>query len=137
MTVTAGRFAVLDAEGNALCHAPAQDKTANGKVKAKVRAMWLEALDMAGMITAEGIMCNDGIVRPRGAGETERDGYADFGHIIADSLGGAYSQGGTENRNSGDAVPTVAAGYDVNAYGQAWRTVAIANMTKTKQARVI
>lgn len=143
MSVISGPFAVLDSEGVGLCHAPSQNKSANSKVKRAARELWLAALTDAGMVTAEGIMCNDGIVRPRGAGETERDGYADFGHVVADSLGGAYcgcnavAQGGTENRNSGDTRPAIAAGYDVNAYGEAFRTRAIAAMTNTKRARVL
>jgi hypothetical protein len=143
MNVTPGPFAVLDADGIALCHAPSQNKSANSKVKRAARELWLASLADAGMVTDDGIMCNDGIVRPRGAGETERDGYADFGHIIADTLGGAYcgcnavAQGGTENRNSGDVRPVIAAGYDVNAYGEAFRARAIAAMTSTKRARVV
>jgi hypothetical protein len=143
MTVISGPFAVLDIDGNALCHAPSQNKSANSKVKRAARELWLAALTDCGMVNADGIMCNDGIRRPRGAGETERDGFADFGHVIADTLGGAYcgcnavAQGGTENRNSGDTRPSIAAGYDVNGYAEAFRIRAIAAMTSTKKARAM
>ncbi len=151
MTVQAGMFAVVDAQGTALCHAPSQDKTANGKVRAEAKMLWKRALVRAGLAVwdANGrdidVLCEDGIERNTDGASKVREGRADFGHIIANALGGAFCgcnavpQEGSLNESLGDAAPSMLGwgAVECMAYAEAFRVEAIAAMTKTKRARVV
>lgn len=142
--VTAGPFAVFDTDGNAICHGVRQTRHAlNSARRRKVIGEWEQALTDAGLMSGSRVVCSDGVTRDRGRGEDNRDGYADFGHIIADSLDGAFCGcnalpvEGAQNRADGDARPSLAwTTAQREAYAQAFRAVALATMTKTKRARV-
>lgn len=144
--VTPGPLAVLDANGVALCHAPRQTRSAlNSARRRMVVAQWEEALTLAGLMTGNMVKCTDGVWRDRGKGEDMRDGYADFGHVVADSLDGAFCMcnalpiEGSQNREDGDARPSVEGWtyVDRRAFAAAVRDVARRNMTKTKRARMV
>lgn len=143
--VTPGPFAVLDAKGNALCHGARQTRSALNSTRIrKVKGEWEAALTLAGLMSGTRVLCADGIVRDRGKGIDTRDGYADAGHIVADSHDGAFCGcnfvpvEGRANRDNGDARQAI--GWDagtVEAYRQAFRSVALGAMTGTKRARAI
>lgn len=145
-TVTAGPAAVLDTDGNAICHAPRQTRSAlNAPRRRMVVSQWEEALTLAGLMTGNMVKCaEDGVWRDRGRGIDNRDGYADFAHIVADSLDGAFCMcnavpvEGSVNREDGDARPSMDGWTftDRRAFVAAVRDVAIRNMTKTKRARL-
>src|SRR5690348_5587547 len=115
-SVTPGPFAIVDAEGNALCHSARQDKrSSNAARRRAVRAVWEAALVRAGLSDGETVKCAaTGAVIPFGRGVETRDGLADFGHIIADAHDGAYCGcnavpvEGEVNRNNGDALQSSA-----------------------------
>lgn len=147
----AGPFCVTDIHGVRLCCPAASSKRDNGTVRSAMRAAWLEALTLAGAAEVRDgvvwVLCVDMVWRPRHDSDAsisrERDGLTDFGHVVADSLGGVYCGGnalpieGATNRNDGDARPTVSPAWPMDAYADAWRTVASERMTKTKRARLV
>lgn len=143
--VTPGPFAVLDADGNALCHGTRQTRgNLNSARRRKAVDEWHAALTGAGLMRGTMVLCSDNVWRDRGAGIDSRDGYADLGHIIADSHDGAFCGcnavpvEGEANRTNGDARQAIewdAATRD--AYAASFRAVALASMTKTKRARAV
>lgn len=149
--VLAGMFAVTDAEGNALCHAPRQNKSANSRVRAAAREDWLRALKLAGLTrqTDAGLMLKDsesGAWVLRGEGVQARDGFADFAHDVADERGGAFcgcNAAPVEHVYQRDVQGLDRLTYrgwnrgDMDAYAEAFRLVALDRMTGTKRARAI
>lgn len=147
-SVTPGPYAVTDRDGIALCHGARQTKSSlNSSRRAGVKALWREALVIAGLSDGTNVKVADGPspVAPFGMGEDTRDGFADFAHITANAVDGAYCGcnavpvEGATNRANGEArqgAPLWSAA-DHEAYRAAFRTLAIARMTKTKQARVV
>lgn len=148
MSVQMGIFAVTDAQGIALCHAPSQDRSANGKVRMAAKALWIEACVMAGLAVRVGsdveMLCEDGVWRMRNGASKEREGYADFGHIIANAEGGAFcgcnawAIEGHTNVLDDKAAPSFSGvgAVEMERYAEAFRALAIAAMTGTKRARV-
>lgn len=146
LAVTPGPFAVTDADGNALCHGARQTRRSlnNARRNMTVLAPWEEALTMAGLMSGDRVVCTDGVTRSRGRGEDRRDGFADFGHIVADSLDGAFCGcnavpvEGSQNRADGDCRPAIAwTPAQVEAYRASFRIVALRNMTGTKRSRAV
>jgi hypothetical protein len=140
--VTPGPLAVTDTQGVALCHATRQTKRSlNSTTRRRVVAVWEDSLRDAGLMVGTRVLCTDMVWRDRGRGEDQRDGYADFGHIVADSLDGAYCGcnalpvEGKTNREDGDCRPTVHPDYPLEALRVAFRARALANMTNTKRNR--
>lgn len=149
IAVTAGPFAVLDKDGNALCHGARQDKRSlnNGR-RNIVKDEWKAALILAGLATATHAVLADGPVgmptAPFGAGVETRDGFADFGHVYADANDGAYCGcnavpvEGKTNRNNKDGRQAICwSPAQQAAYGQAFRLLALARMTGTKRRRAV
>lgn len=142
--VTPGPFAVLDTEGHAICHAPSARKAGlDSRRKRETKAMWWEALTLAGLTRGTMVWAADGRWIERASGGN-RNGLADFGHIIADSSDGAYCGcnavpvEGRANRENGDTRQAYE-GWTAaqrEAYAAAWRVVAMRNMTATKRARI-
>jgi hypothetical protein len=143
-SVTPGPFAVTDADGNALCHGARQTRSAlNSARRRMVKTQWLEALTVAGMAHGTDVLCVDGEWRNIGAGEDMRDGFADFGHVVADAVDGAFCicnavpVEGKANRDNGDARQAIGWTADqMTDYREAVRVVAARHMTGTKRARI-
>lgn len=143
--VTGTDWTIRDSAGNALCHSERQTKDAcNARRRRAIIAAWEEALMAAGLMTPAGdVLCVDMVTRPRGHGVDERDGLADAGHVVADSLDGAFCGcnltplEGAQNRADGDARPSIAPEWPAARYAAAWRMVALRTMPKTRAARAI
>ena len=143
LTALAGPFAVFDTAGECICHSPRQTKSnADSRRKREVRGQFLEAAAVAGLVAGNGwILCVDGKYRPRGKGESTRDGYADAGHMVAVEEGGAWClcslvpQEGRDNRASGAAAPVVHPDFPLAAWQAACRAILLRDMTGTKRAR--
>lgn len=146
-TVTPGPFAVVDADGNALCHSPRQDKrSSNAARRRQVKAVWHAALIRAGLSDGATVKCAaTGARIPFGAGEDNRDGFADFAHVTADAVDGAFCGcnavpvEGKVNRDNGDARQAFTAwsAAEVEAFRLAFRVEALAAMTATKRRRAV
>jgi hypothetical protein len=144
LAVTPGPFAVRDrVTGEPLCHGARQTRgSLNSARRALVINAWEEALTVAGLMSGDNVTCTDNVVRSRGRGMDSRDGFADFGHIVADALDGAFCGcnavpvEGRTNREDGDARPAIHWTDDMlNAYAVAFRAVALTRMTGTKRSR--
>lgn len=142
--VTGTEWTIRDAAGNALCHSERQTKDSrNSRERRRIIGAWEDALTLAGIMTGDRVLCVDGIERDRGRAQDERDGYADAGHVVADSLDGAFCGcnlvplEGAQNRADGDARPAIAASWPADAYASAWREVALRTMPKTRAARAV
>lgn len=143
--VTAGPWAVLDKDGNALCHARRDTRAAlNSSRRRRALGIWEDALKDAGLMRGTVAYCEDGQWLDRGHGKDARDGYADAGHVVADTNDGAFCGcnfvpvEGKANRDNKDARQAI--GWDAatrEAYGRAFRVRALAAMTGTKRARAV
>lgn len=153
----AGPFAVRDASGAHLCGPNGLHKGSNGNIRRDMRDRWEDALRRADLMRGECkwnragelVKCEcevyavSGEWLPRGHGEPGRDGFVDFGHVIADDSFGAYCGcnavpvEGRTNREDRDARPVIVAGWPVEHYRAAWREVALERMTRTKAARAV
>lgn len=143
-SVTPGPFAVLDRDGNALCHSARQTRQASNSARRRaVIGAWERALTDAGLMSGDRVLCVDGVTRDRGHGQDERDGYADFAHIVAESLDGAFCGcnavplEGSANRADGDARPAISSAWDADAYRAAFRRVALDTMPATRARRAV
>lgn len=153
----AGPYAVRDASGAHLCGPDGLHKGSNGNVRRDMRDRWESALRLADLMRGECVWAANGdLVRcecevyavsgewlPRGHGSPSRDGFVDFGHIIADDTFGVYCGcnaapvEGATNRADRSARPVIVASWPTEHYRAAWREVSLSRMTRTKASRAI
>lgn len=161
----AGPFAVRDASGAHLCGPNGLHKGSNGNIRRDMRDRWESALRLADLMRGECVwnrkgelvrcecevytttVGDDGSVSlawlPRGHGSPARDGFVDFGHIIANDTFGVYCGcnavpvEGRTNREDRDARPVIHPAWPMAHYRAAWREVSLSRMTRTKASRAV
>lgn len=117
---------LTDADGNALCHGLAANKSSQDNTREQVAVQFvLEIARRLNLTTGNGrVVTASGVARPRMAGQASRvEGAWDMGHVMADEVGGPYClcnivpQDGLDNLT--EVTPTMRDGYEAAWFAMA------------------